>query len=167
MLRPLQITICLIMEKSEQQPQPSSAPCTVREMRNLRHTIVSNIGGYQERSFAQDPVPPCRFLGLPAELRNRIYGLLLDTGDLDTAFPVILQSCKQIYSEASGILYGCNTFKITITRRGVYAQGVICGGYRPDQTLRRYITKLEWLPFLASCASHRGSTGLILSRCRA
>lgn len=77
--------------------------------------------------------PASRFLDLPAELRNRIYSLLLeDENPLQLGYedkqrkhltlksskktpkahlhPEILLTCHQINSEATPILYGNNTF---------------------------------------------------------
>ncbi|PIA96128.1 hypothetical protein CB0940_10686 [Cercospora beticola] len=55
-----------------------------------------------------------QFLELPPELRNRVYAELLTLPDglVDHkagAFPAILSTNKQVYSEAVGILYGENT----------------------------------------------------------
>ncbi|MCJ1423617.1 hypothetical protein MMC29_001501 [Sticta canariensis] len=89
------------------------------------------------------------FIQLPPELRNTIYHRLLTTPNTPIEFPKltrnaaaraaqwtkcnsasrrkhfksifleILQTCKQIYDEANGILYGCNVFKF----RSNYKEG--------------------------------------------
>lgn len=89
------------------------------------------------------------FIQLPPEIRNAIYHLLLTTPNTPVELPKltrnaaaraaqwtrcksasrrkkfksifleILQSCKQIHDEASGILYGCNVFKF----RSDYKEG--------------------------------------------
>lgn len=61
------------------------------------------------------------FLNLPAEIRNEIYRyLLISPNALSLTrltqrkglelFPQILRTCKTVRTEASTILYGCNTF---------------------------------------------------------
>lgn len=89
------------------------------------------------------------FIQLPPEIRNAIYHLLLTTPNTPIELPKltrnaaaraaqwtrcnsasrrkkfksifleILQTCKQIHGEASGILYGCNVFKF----RSDYKEG--------------------------------------------
>ena len=90
-----------------------------------------------------------RFLCLPPEIRNSVYRLLLTTPNspielprlaskiakrsaewqkcksarrrarFKTIFLEVLQACKRIHDEASGILYGCNVFKF----RSCYSEG--------------------------------------------
>lgn len=90
-----------------------------------------------------------RFLSLPPEIRNSVYRLLLTTptspielprlankiakrsaewqkcksarrkARFKSIFLEVLQTCKQIHDEASGILYGCNVFKF----RSCYSEG--------------------------------------------
>lgn len=73
------------------------------------------------------------FLSLPAEIRNEIYHLLLSSPLIPTmrklltsnqcsayvlTLPLhttLLSTCKQIYTEASPILYSCNTFSASPT----------------------------------------------------
>ena len=65
--------------------------------------------------------PECKLLGLPAELRNRIYTLALvndETFDIterhrtnvDRVEPGLLATCRQVRDEALSIFYGGNTF---------------------------------------------------------
>ena len=61
---------------------------------------------------------PKKFLELPPEIRNKIYGfsLLYETPITGiTSVPAIglLRTCKQIHEEASSILYGENCFTFT------------------------------------------------------
>lgn len=100
----------------------------------------------KERGKATSHFP---FIQLPPELRNTIYHRLLTTPNTPIEFPKltrnaaaralqwtkcnsasrrkqfksifleILQTCKQIHDEASGILYGCNVFKF----RSNYKEG--------------------------------------------
>ncbi|KAF2831490.1 hypothetical protein CC86DRAFT_402011 [Ophiobolus disseminans] len=69
-----------------------------------------------------------RLLRLPAELRNRIYELALNQGNIQL-FPgiqadsrpedkpelALLRTCRQILSEASPIFYSINTFEFEFT----------------------------------------------------
>ncbi|EKD19946.1 hypothetical protein MBM_01898 [Drepanopeziza brunnea f. sp. 'multigermtubi' MB_m1] len=58
------------------------------------------------------------FTGLPGEIRNQIYQLLLLVPSPSTPrllgdppiYPQILAVCRQVHDEARPILYGCNTF---------------------------------------------------------
>lgn len=60
------------------------------------------------------------FLGLPGEIRNQIYELLLvipihpsvkqDRSSTSGIHPQIMAASRQTHREASAILYGCNTF---------------------------------------------------------
>lgn len=64
------------------------------------------------------------FLALPAELRNRIYSLILTHGivksrDTQGRSPIslpLLRVCKQIHTEAHLLLYSTNTFVMYHTR---------------------------------------------------
>ena len=61
------------------------------------------------------------FLSLPAELRNSIYlNLLLGSPRPDAPrYPQILQTCKQINHEATGILYAENIVRVCISSSDV------------------------------------------------
>ena len=65
--------------------------------------------------------PPCRFLDLPAELRNRIYRLtLLETQKIvisdhhKAKEPGLLSACRQIRQETLTLYYHENVFNILI-----------------------------------------------------
>ncbi|KAE8447265.1 hypothetical protein EG329_010959 [Mollisiaceae sp. DMI_Dod_QoI] len=88
---------------------------------------------------------PCRLLDvLPAEIRNRIYNLLLLNSDLSqrksiisvrapqvgrtatyNLTPALLQTCRQIYNEASAILYGSNVFLIDCSNNRFVASPIL------------------------------------------
>lgn len=66
--------------------------------------------------IAAQNVPPCRLLELPAELRNRIYHMVVQYQSKvqlkSTGYerPGLLVSCKQIHCEATPMFYRQNTF---------------------------------------------------------
>lgn len=87
------------------------------------------------------------FLALPIELRTKIYEDLLSPNPHEShilyhdrigrslsfnIFPSILRASTQIYSEAVGILYGRNTFKIQLTTPPGH---LICEDYYEDGPL--------------------------------
>lgn len=56
-----------------------------------------------------------RFLDLPAEMRNWVYGDLLVFSDSKKyCYPQVLATTHQVNKEASGILYGENRFQVSI-----------------------------------------------------
>lgn len=70
-----------------------------------------------------------RFLDMPTEMRLLVYRDLLlhnnpwisNDGEIHSLWPThpaILQSCKQIYDEAIGVLYDENTFQVTFEATG-------------------------------------------------
>lgn len=69
------------------------------------------------------PLMPFKFFSLPAELRNRVYELLLDNGSLFTAHPIILRTCRQVCCEASSICYSTNTFTVSKAPSHVQVSG--------------------------------------------
>ena len=90
---------------------------------NAYYTIPSDNTLFGSCDFsdqsAHQSIPPCTFLALPGEIRNRIYRFALVTArpfavqlqwnrPLDTA---LLRVNKQIFDEASGIFYAENTFR--------------------------------------------------------
>lgn len=107
------------------------------------------IGNKRKKNNGENATEPFLFIQLPPEIRNAIYFLLLTTPNTPIELPKltrnaaaraaqwtkcnlasrrkkfkslfleILQTCKQIHDEASGILYGCNVFKL----RSDYKEG--------------------------------------------
>lgn len=107
------------------------------------------IGNKRRKNNGEKATEPFPFIQLPPEIRNVIYFLLLTTPNTPIELPKltrnaaaraaqwtkcnsasrrkkfkslfleILQTCKQIHDEASGILYGCNVFKF----RSDYKEG--------------------------------------------
>ena len=99
----------------------------------------------KRRAVSEPPTSPKRrrhtfrrlvgFLDLPAELRTQIYELALVSREhidllsfasprtyqrpfqTTKLSPAILQTCKQVYEEASDVLYGLNTFYLNIRTR--------------------------------------------------
>ena len=68
-----------------------------------------------------DDTPRCKFIELPAELRNRIYRLALLEPDAikinDSSTPQepsLLSACRQIRQEAISIYYGENHFELQV-----------------------------------------------------
>jgi hypothetical protein len=93
------------------------------------------------------------FLGLPPELRNRIYRELLVLRDSFTCQPQIVRVCKQINGEASSILYGDNLIEVKVFNDGVFAHGKKCGNYDTDyspgyQTQRNKGRNIIWPQFV-------------------
>lgn len=64
------------------------------------------------------------FLDLPPEVRNRIYGHLLNTGSLRTCSLGILAVSRQVNTEASGLFYACNTFNVRVYRDRIAVDNV-------------------------------------------
>lgn len=97
---------------------------------SLQHApekAIKKLSSYSQRTSQHSHfTPPVRssnpLLGLPAELRNRIYRFALvqpKTIDLDetkwhTHQPAVLKTCKQIRREALGLFYFENKFCATI-----------------------------------------------------
>ncbi|KXT13051.1 hypothetical protein AC579_3460 [Pseudocercospora musae] len=79
--------------------------------------------------FASDPPPPYfPFLGLPSEMRNDVYKILL-THDKAAGFraqPAILRANRQIHDEASGFIYSESVATIKVS--GSYMGGVVVSG---------------------------------------
>ena len=109
----------------------------------------------------------CGFLAtLPSEVRDVIYKQLLvnpalsDSGSSDSHFldvtyglsPTLLYTSRQIYKKASKILYGCNTFYMTIIgasdqREGGRLSSYTCPLFRNvREEQRRNITEYSSLP---------------------
>ena len=93
------------------------------------------------------------FLGLPPELRNRIYRELLVLRDSFTCQAQALRTCKQINSEASSILYGDNLVEIRVFEDGVFTHGKKCGNYETDyapgiQTQQNKGKMIRWPQFI-------------------
>lgn len=67
-----------------------------------------------------DDPPEASLLGAPAEIRNRIYELVLGTYQILTVKrghgkePALLRACRQIRSEGSDIFFHNNEFELTI-----------------------------------------------------
>ncbi|EME42320.1 hypothetical protein DOTSEDRAFT_36216 [Dothistroma septosporum NZE10] len=66
---------------------------------------------------------PFSFFEIPAELRNRVYELLVDDESLASAYPRLLGSSGQIYDEASNMLYSSNAVTMKIGSSIVHVNG--------------------------------------------
>lgn len=82
------------------------------------------------------------FLDLPPEVRNRIYGHLLNTGNLRTCSLGILAVSRQINSEASGVFYGYNTFKVRVYRDRIEVDNI--GTYAGSSLDLGNMTNFPW-----------------------
>lgn len=77
---------------------------------------------HQQRSvLAQAPVPTASLLGLPGEIRNTVYDMILLSPTplqiLDTSIPVqppLTMVCHQLRAEALPLFYARNTFSIKL-----------------------------------------------------
>ncbi|KAK4495161.1 hypothetical protein PRZ48_013488 [Zasmidium cellare] len=72
---------------------------------------------YIKELLASDSVRMFRFLDLPAELRNEVYGYLLAPRSHYYRESKILRTCKQIHEEATEVLYADNVISCTFSHR--------------------------------------------------
>lgn len=85
-----------------------------------------------------------RFLDLLPEIRNQVYDLLLNTGDLSSCHPQITAASKQTHIEASGLIYARNQFEIKISNQWIEVQGTRCKEGHPDLLA----WNIQWPTFL-------------------
>ena len=84
------------------------------KLKDRKHAIRALQAADREATF--------RFFDLPPELRNLVYGFALEVEDVEDdnklkhvlAEPAILASCRQVYNEASGLLYGDRYFRLKL-----------------------------------------------------
>ncbi|KAF2158811.1 hypothetical protein M409DRAFT_30686 [Zasmidium cellare ATCC 36951] len=72
---------------------------------------------YIKELLTADSVRVFRFLDLPAEMRNEVYGYLLAPQQRYTRRTQILRTCKAIYNEANEILYADNVISCAFSNR--------------------------------------------------
>jgi len=98
------------------------------------------------------PTPHCPLLGLPPELRNRIYDLVLiskrEVLIKDTFSPPLLRTYRQIEAEASSIYYSQNLFIVTNaeTLTLAWPKSLPAGMRDLIKTFRLYVShKFSWV----------------------
>ncbi|KAK4494395.1 hypothetical protein PRZ48_014693 [Zasmidium cellare] len=107
------------------------------------------------------PQTSCKFMSLPAELRNHIYELAFDGTTCSIANhkrnmkynypPGILVSCKVIYAEARQIYY--NTCDFTVYKIGALHRWLHTIGYACRKSLKRLaydpaFKEMMWLSYV-------------------
>ncbi|KAK5124413.1 hypothetical protein LTR85_001630 [Meristemomyces frigidus] len=122
-------------------------------------TIIPQMSIFPHRD--RNMISPTSLLGLPAELRNRIYMLALLESDAVTINknnyiqPGLLRTCRQVRSESSGLYYTLNTFRIDVTD---------CD-FRADRTFKQHAAKFKAKMQLTGQAG-RSSWGNLVKACK-
>lgn len=114
-LKTLTVTVPARIFRSSQTPAQLYLGFDFRKTSILQSTTVPNMHSAKLKSF----------LDLPAEIRNQVYALAIPTCqsfNISSYTPQrrspflplvsLLQTCHQIYSEVTPIVYGSNTFTI-------------------------------------------------------
>lgn len=89
-------------------------------------------------------------LGLPAELRNRVYHLAAvnEKQSLSLpAFPALLHVSRQVRAEAAGIFFGCNTFCLEMEAEFYFDKAPNLAPHRKEYPRHTWIMQAtqEWL----------------------
>ena len=115
-----------LARQPEREPSPKghyvTSPTALRSLSKELRQMARKRSKYLKaiQKTKPKPDPKLGFLGLPAELRNKIYRLLfVIPGGVETDFirkdnlsrsAGFLSTCKQIHQEGSSVLYGENRF---------------------------------------------------------